>query len=168
MKDVYKNPVLYYAAVPVLVGLWPLLVWAVYLPAARADIDSKISDNEAAEKIMLDILALDPDRMEFAEPNETAAEFSYGGAVNRVADLCGIPAANWKVRSSIIVETKGQKSQTANVDLRQVDIVRFARFLDVIKLRWANLQCESVKLARKESMPSDDVWDVDIKFKYFF
>ena len=32
MKDVYKNPILYYILVPVVVALWPLLVWSVYLP----------------------------------------------------------------------------------------------------------------------------------------
>ena len=168
MKDLYRNPILYYIAIPVMVGLWPLLVAAVYLPAAQEDIDKQITEYGRAEQIMIDILTLDPERLEFAEPNEATTEFSYTGVVHKVASLCGIPAGNRKVRSGIIVETRDRKSQTASVDLNQVDIVKLARFLSMIQLRWANLQCESVKLTRKDKMPSNDVWDVDIKFKYYY
>ena len=168
MKDLYKNPFLYYIAIPMLVGLWPLLVSAIYLPAAGEDIDRQLGDYTKAEQLMIEILTLDPERLEFAEPNEAATEFSYTGVVHKVANLCGIPSTSCKVHSGIIVETKKQKSQTANVDLKQVDMVKFARFLSMIQLRWANLQCESVKLTRKDNMPSKDVWDADLKFKYYY
>lgn len=168
MREIIRNPVLYYIAVPVMVGLWPLLVWAVYLPAAQDDTDRDLTEYGRAEQIMIEILTLDPERLEFAEPNDAATEFSYSGVVNRVASLCDISADNCDVRSGIIVETRDQKSQTANVDLKQVDIVKFAKFLSMIQLRWVNLQCESVKLTKKENLPSNDVWDVDIKFKYYY
>ncbi|UCE49557.1 MAG: hypothetical protein JSW47_05315, partial [Phycisphaerales bacterium] len=157
MKDLYRNPILYYIAIPMLVGLWPLLVGAIYLPAAREDIDRQIADYRKAERLMIEILTLDPERLDFAEPNEAATEFSYTGVVQKVASLCDIPAGNYKVHSGIIVETKTQRSQTANVDLKQVDMVKFAKFLSMIQFRWANLQCESVKLTRKDNMPSKDV-----------
>jgi len=168
MREIYKNPVLYYIAIPLLVGLWPLLVWAVYLPAVQEDIDEQITEYGKAEQIMLEILSLDPERLEFAEPNETAAEFSYNVAVNKVASLCDISPGNYKAHSGIIVETRDQRSQTASVDLNQVDIARFAKFLSLIQLRWANLQCESVKLTREDNMPSKDVWDADLGFKYYY
>lgn len=168
MKDVYKNPILYYIAIPVVLGLWPLLVGAVYLPAAQEDKDKQIAEYGRAEQIMIEILTLDPERLEFAEPNEAATEFTYSGVVDKVASLCDISPSNCNVNTGIITETKNQKSQTANVDLKQVDIVKFARFLSMIQLRWANLQCESVKLTRKENLPSNDVWDADIKFKYYY
>lgn len=168
MKEIYKNPVLYYVAIPVLVGLWPILVWAVYLPVVQQDKDKQITEYKKAEQIMLEILALDPDRMEFAEPNDAVTEFSYTGVVHKVASICDIPAGSYKVRSGIIVETNNQRNQTANVDLNQVDIVKFAKFLSLMQLRWSNLQCESVKLTRKDNMPSEDVWDVDLKFKYYY
>ena len=168
MKDIYRNPILYYVAVPVLVGLWPLLVWAVYLPTAQDSVAEQIDQYSLAESTMLEILALDPDRAESVEPNEIDAEFTYGGAINRVAGLCNISAGNCDIRTGIIVTTREQKSQTANVDLKQVDIVKFTRFLSMIQLRWIDLQCESVKLTRKDNMPSNDTWDVDIKFKYYY
>jgi hypothetical protein len=168
MRDIYKNPILYYIAVPVLVGLWPLLVWGIYLPAAQDSVDTQVDQYKKAEPLMMDILTLDPERLEFAEPNETDTEFTYGGAVDRVAGLCGISAENCDVRTGIVVTTREQKSQTANVDLKQVDIAKFTKFLSMIQLRWGDLQCESVKLTRKENMPSNDIWDVDIKFKYYY
>lgn len=166
MRDIYKNPILYYVAVTVLVGLWPLLVWAVYLPAAQDSVAEQMDQYKQAELVMMEILTLDPERLEIAEPNETATEFTYGGAIDRVARLYDIPANNCAVHTGVIVNTPEQKSQTANVDLKQVDIVKFTKFLSKIQVLWVDLQCESVKLTKKENLPGNDMWDVDIKFKY--
>ena len=111
-------------------------------------------------------MTLDPERLEIAEPNETATEFTYGSAIDRVARLYDIPANNCAVHTGIIVNKPEQKSQTANVDLKQVDIVKFTKFLSKIQVLWVDLQCESVKLTKKENLPGNDMWDVDIKFKY--
>ncbi len=168
MKDIYKNPVLYYIGVPVLVGLWPLLVWAMYLPVAEQDVQEHIAQYKKAEPVMMEILTLDPGRLDFADPNDTAAEFTYGGAVDWVASLCKIPPTAYGVSAPRVMTVNNQKVQTANVDLRQIDIARFAKFLSMIQFRWGNLQCERVKLDRKEGLASKDVWDVDIEFKYYY
>ncbi|MHC4744357.1 MAG: hypothetical protein ACYS8Z_20775 [Planctomycetota bacterium] len=168
MRDIYRNPILYYVAVPVVVGMWPLLVWAIYLPAAQDRVAEQMEQYEIAEAAMMDVLTLDPERLEFAEPNEAATEFSYGAAVDRVAGLCDIAADNKAIHTGVIVTTREQKSQTANVDLKLVDIEKFTKFLSMIQLRWADLQCESVKLTRKDKMPDNDMWDVGIKFKYYY
>jgi hypothetical protein len=169
MKDIYKNPILYYVAVPIIVGLWPLLVGAIYLPAARTDVQEQMEQyNKQTRPIMDEIVTLDRGRLEFADSNDAAADFSYGGAVDWVASLCKIPSTAYKVSSSMIITANNQKSQTANVDLRQVDIAKFAKFLSMIQLRWGNLQCERVKLTKKEGLADNDVWDVDIEFKYYF
>ncbi|UCC98306.1 MAG: hypothetical protein JSW66_00130 [Phycisphaerales bacterium] len=168
MKDLYKNPVLYYIMVPVLVGMWPLLVWAVYLPAAEEDRQEQIAQHTKAEPVMLEILTLDPGRLEFADPNDTAAEFTYGGAVDWVASLCKIPPTVYNVSASTIITANNQRTQSAKVDLRRIDITRFAKFLSMIQLRWGNLQCERVKLSKKEGLGNNDAWDVDIEFKYYY
>jgi len=80
--------------------------------------------------------------------------------------LCGIPSTDYKLSSGIIIESGGQKSQSAQVSLKKVDIVKSARFLSTIQLRWANLQCSRVKLTKKKGLP--DVWDVDLEFKYYY
>ena len=168
MKDIYKNPILYYIAVPIIVGLWPLLVWAIYLPAAQKDVDEQMNQYKKAEPIMMEILTLEPDRLEFVDANDTAADFTYGEAIDRVASLCRIPPSKYNVSSAMEITTNEQKSQSATVDLKQVDIRTFARFLSMMQLRWANLQCEQLKLTKKQNLPENDMWDVDIKFKYYY
>ena len=168
MKNIYKNPILYYIAVPVIVGLWPLLVWAIYLPNAQKDVEEQMSQYKKAEPIMMEIFTLEPDRLEFADVNDTAADFTYGEAIDRVASLCRIPPSKYNLSSAMIITTNDKKSQSASVDLKQVDIRKFARFLSMMQLRWANLQCEQLKLTKKQNLPDNDMWDVDIKFKYYY
>ena len=116
---------------------------------------------------MGEILALDPDRLEFADSQNAAAEFDYASAIEKIANLCGIPPTNYKLSSGIIItSSSGQKSQSAKVGLKQVDITKFAKFLSTIQLRWANLQCIQVKLTKKKGLP--DTWDVDLEFKYYY
>ncbi|OHB76710.1 MAG: hypothetical protein A2Z25_21780 [Planctomycetes bacterium RBG_16_55_9] len=167
MRDIYKNPILYYVLVPVIVGFWPLLVWAIYLPEAQTSVREHLSQYQEAIPIMMEILTLDPDRLELVDPNETAPEFTWG-AVDQVANKCRIPEKNCELRSGMIITSGGQKNQSATVYLRQVSIIEFAEFLSMIQLRWVNLTCERVKLTKKENMPDNDLWDVDITFKYYY
>jgi len=166
MKDIYKNPILYYILVPVIVSLWPLLVWAIYLPGAEKSVRDQQAQYRKAEATMMEILTLDPDRQQFADSNDVGAEFTYAGAVSMVARSCGILPDKYKLSSGMRTTSRDQKIQSANVSLKQIDIVKFAEFLSMIQLRWANLQCNRVKLTQKEGLP--DVWDVDIEFKYYY
>ena len=166
MKDIYKNPISYYIVTPVIVLLWPLFVWAIYLPAAEKGVVDQQAQYRKAEAAMMEILTLDPDRREFADANNVGAEFNYAGAVDNVARSCGILPSKYKLSSGTIQTTSGQKSQSATVNLKQIEIVKFARFLSMIQLRWANLQCNRVKLTKKPGLP--DMWDVDIEFKYYY
>jgi hypothetical protein len=168
MKDIYKNPILYYIAVPVIVGLWPLLVWAIYLPAAQKDVEEQIAQYKKAEPIMMEILTLEPDRLEFADANDTAADFTYGEAVDRVASLCRIQPGKYNLSTQMMMTTKGQKSQSASIDLKEIDIRKFARFFSMMQLRWPNLQCERLKLSKKQNLPDNDIWDVDMELKYYY
>ncbi|MHC4324650.1 MAG: hypothetical protein ACYSUX_10295 [Planctomycetota bacterium] len=168
MKDIYKNPILYYIAVPVMVGMWPLLVWAIYLPNAQKDVNEQMAQYKRAEPIMMEIFTIEPDRLEFADVNETAADFTYGEAVDRVASLCRIPPGKYNLRSGVASTKSGQKSQSASIDLKEIDIRKFARFLSMIQLRWPKLQCERLKLTKKQNLPDNDIWDVDIELEYHY
>jgi len=167
MKDLYKNPILYYILVPIIAGLWPLLVWAIYLPDAQKSVKEHISQYKEAEPIMMEILTLDPDRLEFSDSNDPAPEFTWT-SVDQVANRCKIPESKCELRSGMPITSGGQKNQSATVNLRQVGIMEFAEFISMIQLRWVNLQCERVKLVKKQNMPDNDLWDVDINFKYYY
>jgi len=166
MKDIYKNPILYYILTPVIVCLWPLLVRAIYLPAAHKEIEEKITQYNDANDIMFQILELDPGRRQFADSNDVSTEFTYDNAVVRIAGSCGIPPSKYKLSSGMTITSRDQKSQSATVNLKQIGIVKFTEFLSMIQLRWANLQCNRVKLTKKQGLP--DMWDVDIEFKYYY
>jgi hypothetical protein len=154
--------------VPVLIGLWPLLVWAVYLPNAQQDIKGELEQCLTAKPIMDEIINLEPERLEFADANDTAAEFTYGEAIDRIASLCRIPPSKYNLSSAMVMTTRGQKSQSASVDLKEIDIRKFARFFSMMQLRWPNLQCERLKLSKKQNLPDNDMWDVDIELKYYY
>lgn len=166
MKDIYTNPILYYVLVPILIGLWPLLIWGVYLPNADRSFNDDTAQYNKAQKIMLEILNLDPDRLKFTNKNDTSTEFDYAVAVDRVATLCKIPPTNYKLSSGIVITSGDQTSQSAKVALKDVDIAKFARFLSTIQLRYSNLQCSKVKLTQQKGLP--DLWNVDLDFKYYF
>lgn len=168
MKDIYKNPVLYYIAVPVIVGLWPLLVWAIYLPKAQQDVEGQMDQYKRAVPIMMEILTLEPDRLEFADANDTTADFSYREAANRIANLCRIPPSKCNLSTSMIITSGGQKTQSASIDLKEIDIRQFAKFFSMMQLRWPNLQCERLKLSKKQNLSDNDIWDVDLELKYYY
>lgn len=166
MKDIYKEPVLYYILVPIALILWPLFVWGIYLPDAERSWKGEKAQYEKAQKTMEEILILDPDRLTFADTKADAAKFDYADAVDRIARLCKIPSTKYKLSSGIIITSGGQKSRSAKVVLKQVGITKFAEFLSKIQLRWANLQCTKLKLTRAKGLP--DTWNADLEFKYYY
>jgi len=166
MKDIYKNPTLYYILVPAIVALWPLLVWAVYLPDAKSNLNSDVGQYEKAQNTIAVILTLDLDRLQLADAKTGTTEFDYVKEVYRIAALSGIPPGNCKLNSQVPIKSGEQKSQSAKVVFKDVDIVTFAKFLSNIQLRWANLQCTKVTLTKKKGLP--DTWDVDLDFKYYY
>ncbi|OEU66274.1 MAG: hypothetical protein BBJ57_00790 [Desulfobacterales bacterium PC51MH44] len=170
MKDIYRNPMLYYILVPCVAALWPLLVWAVYLPAAERNFTEEENQYKEAQLTMTAILELDPTRLERSDPNKTSDKFDYDTAVSGVARRCNIPATDYTVSSrparKPVRKSGGKKSQSAMVVLKQVNITSFADFLSKIQLRWASLQCDTVTLTKKKGLP--DVWRVDLDFKYYY
>ena len=166
MKDIYKNPMLYYIVIPCLAALWPLLVRAVYLPAAESNFKDEKNEYIEAQITIAEILERDPTRLELADPNKTADKFDYATAVSDVARRCGISANNYTVSTRPIRTSSGKKSQSAVVGLKEVDITSFSEFLSMIQLRWANLECEVVTLVHKKGLK--DVWKVDLDFKYYY
>jgi hypothetical protein len=166
MRDVFKNPVFYYVLAPILVGLWPLLVWGMYLPKAeKAWEDDRKLYNEAKTSIV-EILEKDPDRLKIAAESKSLGRFTYAEAVDRVANLCRIPSSNYTLSTGIPVTSGGKESQQARVNLVDVSIVQGAKFLSTIHSMWVNLNCDRIRLTKKPGMP--DRWDMDLTFQYSY
>lgn len=166
IKDFYKNPLFYYVAVPVIAAGWVLLIWAVRLPQAHRRLDSSQAEYTKAQEIITEILNIDPDRLSFTDAEKTSSEFDYAVAVEKIASLCRIPSADYKLSSGPMITSGGQRSQRAKMVLQQVDITRFAEFLTTIQFRWASLQCTQLKLTHKKGLK--DKWDVDLDFTYYY
>lgn len=146
--------------------LWPLLVWVVYLPAVEKNWKAEKEQYDQAQKIMEDLLKLDPDRLDFADSKTTSAEFDYATAVDKVASRCRISSTSYSINSRPIrISSGGQKTQNCQVILKDVDITKFAEFLSTIQLRWENLECERLTLTHNKGLP--DSWKVEVGFKYY-
>jgi hypothetical protein len=156
----------YYILVPALAALWPAIIWGVYLPAARANLGDEMGQYTKAEQLIEELLAADPERLNFTKGKNTASGFDYATAVQQAAEFCSIPAGGYKLSSGIIVKSEGQKSQAANISLKGVEVTKAARFLSTIQLRWSGLQCTKMALRKNKGLP--DAWDVDMTFKYYY
>jgi hypothetical protein len=165
MRDIYRNPILYYILAPVLIGLWPLLVWALYLPKAT---EGKASDETLHTDVVkgcYEILEYDPDRIQI-KGDEKGRKFTYAEAIDSAANFCSIPSGNYVHNSSQIAKSAGKETQGAHVALDNVSILQVAKFLARLQATWVNLTCEKLILKKQEGVP--DQWDADMDFKYIY
>jgi len=167
MKDIYKNPLPYFIAVPLLIGIWPLSMWLVYLPRAEANLKSDCKTYEESRDVMERILALDPTRLELVQLNIPEEKFDYGIAVESAAAKCGILPTNSKINVRPPRTVREQETQNAQVTLEDVDIVSFAKFVTSLQITWPSLQCEKIDLTKKKGAVADR-WDIDVSLKYYY
>jgi hypothetical protein len=165
MKDIYKNPGFYYVLVPVLVALWPILVWAVYLPGGKENWKADRDKYKEAQEIIDAILARDSSRLKSDALKKGGKKFEYASAIDQAARLCGLSSAHYEYSSKRIQPTKRGKTQNCRVVLKDVGITEFAKFLSTIQSQWADLGCEKLRLTRTRG---PDAWRVDIDFKYYY
>ena len=166
IKALYKDPMFYYVVVLTIATLWPVIMWGIYMPAVRSGLKEDITQYDKAMQIFEELRNLDPDRLNASKEKDAKVDFDYATAVQQTADFASIPAGNYKLSSGIITSSRGQKSQSATVTLKEVDVTKAMRFLSSIQLRWPSLQCTKVTLKKKKGLP--DSWDVDFAFKYFY
>jgi hypothetical protein len=166
MKNIHKNPLFYYILALIIAALFPAVIWGVYLPGVRANLNNDKEQFIKAQQIIDELLTLDPRRLDFAQEKGKSADFDYATAVQQAAMLCSVPSGNYKLSAGAITKTGGQKSQSANVSLKDVDITKATTFLSTIQLRWSGLQCTKIAMKKKKGLP--DSWDVDFTFKYLY
>lgn len=165
MKDLLRQSTPYYIAAPVLLALWPLLLWLVYLPRT-ADIyerDQKI--HAEAYQLAKEILTLDPERLSYGDTKKSSG-FDYTVAIDAAARKLVIPSANYTISSKRIQRSEGQKTQECQIVIKEIDITRFAEFLSNLQITWANLQCQKVTLAKRQGLP--DSWNIDLTLRYYY
>jgi hypothetical protein len=166
MRDILRNPIAYYLAAPLLVAIWPLLVWGVYLPRAEQDWDDDKAYYLEGQTHIVDILRMDPDRLDMVGDDEVGGEFSYATAFERAANLCNIPASRYNYSMGPIMESGGKRRQQCKLELDGVSIVQAASFLTRLQSTWVNLSCDKAKLEQRQELP--DRWEVSMTFYYYY
>jgi hypothetical protein len=165
MKDIHKHPLFYYLLVMGVTALWPLAIGGIHLPSAQRSREKEMGQFEEAKAKVREILKLDPERLNYSD-KKGGGEFEYYRAVEQVARLVGIPAANYTLSSQPPRTSQGQKIQTCRLELKEVGVKDCAEFLSLIQLRWTSLECEQIMLTRKKDKP--DAWKVNLRLKYYF
>jgi hypothetical protein len=173
MRDILRNPILYYVLAPVLIGLWPLLVWAVYLPRVERTLTSEIAQYHDANECIREIWEKDPGRADQSGASPGSGVFTPGEAVSRVAVRCDIPSRHYDATAGDKTKLSGKVIQEVKVTLTDVGIVQACRFLSTIQSMWVNLDCKGMRLTKKDVSQdkkegSPDSWDVDLSFKYTY
>jgi hypothetical protein len=166
LEKYYKNPLFYYVLAPSVLTLWPLFLWLVYLPATQKAWAREQDQYTRSQPVIDEILSLDPERLHLTDTKNPAGQFDYATAIQKVASLYHIPPASYKLASGMLITTSGQKSQSARVSLKDVNISQVANFLSTVQLHWPDLQCNTLKVSKRKD--SVDSWDADFDFKYFF
>jgi hypothetical protein len=138
------------------------------LPQSKEILSNEVKYSNDGQVAALEILRLDPERLSFADANNTGDEFSYATAVDKVAGMCGIPASKYKLSTGPLMKKDKQRTQSAHLRFDQVSMVPFAKFLSLMQLRWSALQCDEIKLNKVKAEGQPDLWTVDVDFKYYF
>jgi hypothetical protein len=165
MKDLLRQSIVYYIAAPVILALWPMLLWLYYLPHIVDTLKTEQKIYPEASQLAEQILTLDPERRAYGRQKK-AAGFDYTVAINAAAKKLGIHSANYTVSSKPLQRSRGRKTRDCQVTINEIDITNFARFLSNLQLTWANLQCQKVILTKKQDLP--DAWKVDLSLKYYY
>ena len=165
MKDLIRQPVFYYIAVPIVLAFWPVLVGLVCMPDTdqRGEVESQ--NYIDANDIMAEIGRLDPDRLKRRDDKE-GAKFDYTVVMDAAARKIGIPSANYTISSKKIQRRQGAKTQDCQVMIAEIDIQKLSRFLTDLQVTWTNLQCQKLTITKKKGLK--DVWKVDMTFKYYY
>ena len=161
MKDILKERMLYYILVPVILLLWPVLVWFMYIPNTEANWQDAEKKYAESQKVMTDILKMDSARLDYGKSKKTG-QFDYSVALNIAAKRVGLPDTGYTFNSKPI----RKKTQQCQVTVQQTDITRFAKFLSTLQFTWADLQCEKVTLTKKSGLP--DAWKIVVSLRYYY
>ena len=166
MKDLIRNPIFYYIIVPVIVAIWPIWLATAGNASAEKKFDKELKQFKEAEKIIANILKLDPQRLDYAKAKKKSAEFDYAIAVDQATKLCNISPTSYRLSYGPVIRSRGgQSNRDATMVINKIDIERFTRFLSLIQFRWPNLQSTNLTLTKQKE--AKDLWKADVRFKYY-
>lgn len=164
MKDYFKNPNLYYIAVPLAVTAFVIFVIAFSLPAANRKWQEQQEDYKRAKQLITNIVRLDPERLNYKAKKDSSGEFDYSVAVEEITKLVKIPSSNF--RGGRTLKSGGKLRKSADISIEPVNIETLSRFISQILLRWPDLECDRLSI---DKLPAGkDSWKASMKFIYTY
>jgi len=166
MKDHLKNPNLYYILVPVLALIWVVFVSTISLGKANDNWKRQRADWDTSQKLIVEIIKLDPERLNYQAKKGESEEFDYSVALDEVAKLCKMSSANYSLSGGQAMNRGGKKTKTTTVNIRIIDIAQLAKFISQMENRWPNLECDLLTINKLKT--GKNQWKASIKFSYTF
>ncbi len=166
MKDYFKNPNLYYIAVPLAVTAFVIFVVVFSLPAANRKWQKQQEDDKRAKQLITNIVRLDPERLNYKAGKGSSGDFDYSAAVAEITKLVKIPSSNYSLRGGRTLKSGGKLRKSADISIEPVDIETLSRFISQILLRWPDLECDRLSI---DKLPAGkDSWKSSMKFIYTY
>ncbi len=159
MKDLFRNPIFYYVAAPLLVAVWPLTVALKYLPKMDQSLEDQKTYYVESQTLIGEILTLDPGRLSYADANDGDTAFSYAVVIDEMAGSLGIRNAY-----TLNEQVRTKEGQKAKVKLEDINIQQCTTFLATLQMRWDNLTCSNFTLTKKKKVK--DQWTVTMSLAY--
>jgi hypothetical protein len=164
MKDYLKNSNFYYVLVPVVACAWVIFVTTVSLGKANKEWDKQKAEWNTSQRMIAQILNLDPERLNIKVDAGFGGEFDYSIAVEETAKLCKI--SSYSMTSGLALKSAGKGRKTATVTIKTVDIEQLAQFLSQMLQRSPNLECDLLTLTKLKT--GKDSWKTSVKFSYTY
>jgi len=161
MQDLHKNPTLYYILIPLMALAWPAAMWFKYLPTMTDQRDTWKEYVADTNDLIIELLTLDPERLNYSDQEDTSVAFEYEMAVDKVARSLRM-GNQYELRPS----AKSANKQPAEVSLNNIGVIQCSQFLSTLQMHWSGLQCTRLGLTNKKT--TKDRWDVTMSFVYYY
>ena len=167
MKIDYKNPTVYYIAVPVTAGLWAILAGFVFYPASIEAWEKSRSDFESVEKQIKQLVALQPKRLDYkVDQKAKPEEFDFTKTINDFARVFSISDSNYNLTVRGQTKRAGRETRSATIVIKSIDIEKIAQFLSAMLLRWPDLKCEVLSVEKVKKTKNN--WKVNMSMTYYY
>jgi hypothetical protein len=167
MKDYYKNPNLYFIAVPLAATVFVIFVAAISLPATGRNWKKQQEDYAKAKDLITKIVKLAPERSNNEVKQGSSSEFDYPIALQEITTkLVPIPSSNLSLRDHGETKSGGKLRRSADITIEPVGIETLSRFISQILLRWPDLECSRLSINKLPA--GKDSWKATMKFVYTY
>lgn len=167
MNKAFKNPNLYYIAIPVVAALWAIVAGFILYPKSVRALAESRDDFENTQKLVKQLVQMQPKRLDFkVDKNAKSEEFDFSKTINEFAKEYGIAPSEYNL--VVRGETRKAKrtARSASITIKTIDIEKLAKFLSALLLRWPDLKCDTLSFEKIKD--SKNNWSSTISLTYYY